>query len=136
MPVGNVELIIRGKELELKKLFEQEQVLRKEIEELKLQLTNDQKNTNSLITIDEKLKIFTNYFKGRDDVYPYLSIDKNDSSKKYYIPACINEWKKGICNKTKGKPCKTCQYRENKPIILLGSWEAYYYQRQWKLEII
>ena len=118
MPVGNVELIIRGKELELKKLFEQEQVLRKEIEELKLQLTNDQKNTNSLITIDEKLKIFTNYFKGRDDVYPYLSIDKNDSSKKYYIPACINEWKKGICNKTKGKPCKTCQYRENKPITL------------------
>ena len=56
------------------------------------------------------------YFKGRDDVYPYLSIDKYDSSKKYYIPACINEWKQGICNKTMKKPCNSCQYRENKPI--------------------
>ena len=56
------------------------------------------------------------YFKGRDDVYPYLSVNKNDSSIKYYIPACVNEWKQGVCNKTMGKPCKNCKYRENKPI--------------------
>src|SRR5699024_3218861 len=35
---------------------------------------------------------------------------------KYYIPACLNEWKKNVCNKTMGKKCKTCQYRENKPL--------------------
>ena len=57
-----------------------------------------------------------NYFKGRNDVYPYLSIDKNNPNIKYYIPACTNEWKNGVCNKTMGKKCKTCQYRENKPI--------------------
>ena len=33
------------------------------------------------------------YFKGRDDVYPYLSIDKNNPNIKYYIPKCANEWK-------------------------------------------
>lgn len=51
-----------------------------------------------------------NYFKERDDVYPYLSIDKNNL---YYIPAYTNEWKNSV---TMGKKCKTCQYRENKPI--------------------
>lgn len=34
------------------------------------------------------------------------------------MPACINEWKQGVCNKTMGKPCKNCQYRENKPLTL------------------
>lgn len=46
---------------------------------------------------EEKIKLFMSYFKGRDDVYPYLAIDKKDSSKKYYIPSCLNEWKKGVC---------------------------------------
>ena len=30
--------------------------------------------------------------------YRVITIDKNNPSKKYYIPACVNEWKKGICN--------------------------------------
>ena len=34
------------------------------------------------------------------------------------MPACINEWKQGVCNKTMGKTCKNCQYRENKPLTL------------------
>ena len=34
------------------------------------------------------------------------------------MPSCINEWKHGVCNKTMGKPCKNCQYRENKPLTL------------------
>ena len=75
---------------------------------------------NSLVemTIEEKVKLYGDYFKGRDDVYPYLSVNKNDSSIKYYIPACVNEWKQGVCNKTMGKPCKNCKYRENKPLTL------------------
>ena len=98
----NISKLIQIKEKELKKL-------QSEIEILK----NKQ---NKTLTIDEKIKIFINYFKGRNDVYPYLSIDKNNPNIKYYIPACANEWKKGICNKTMHKKCKTCQYRKNKPL--------------------
>ena len=81
------------------------------------------------MSIDDKLKIYADYFKGRDAIYPYLSINKNDSSKKYYIPACINECKQGVCNKTIGKPCKNCQYRENKPLTL-GVLKRHIYNNQ------
>lgn len=93
--------------------------LQEEIDSLKKQLEiydNNQSKTVNILSKEEKMKIFMNYFKGRNDTYPYLSIDKNNPNKKYYIPACINEWKKGICNKSMRKPCKTCKYRENKPL--------------------
>ena len=47
--------------------------------------------TASIISKEEKIKIFMDYFKGRDDAYPYLSIDKNNPNIKYYIPACVNK---------------------------------------------
>ncbi len=101
--------LIEQKELELKKLSNEIYLLKAELQK---------KNNNQIVemSIDEKINLYADYFKGRDDTYPYLSINKNDPSKKYYIPACINEWKQGICNKTMGKPCKNCQYRENKPL--------------------
>lgn len=104
--------LIEQKEEEISKLIS-------EINILKLQLQKINKPQNNLMfSIDDKIEIYMKYFKGRDDIYPYLSIDKNNPSKKYYIPACVNEWKNGICNKTMKKPCKSCQYRENKPISL------------------
>ena len=102
--------LINIKELEIRKL-------QCEVESLKKQLNKPSINKNELsLSREEKVQIFLGYFKGRDDVYPYLSIDKNNPNIKYYIPACANEWKKGICNKTMGKKCKNCQYRENKPL--------------------
>lgn len=89
-----------------------------EINRLKLELAKFDDVNNSTLSREDKVEIFSSYFRGRDDVYPYLSIDKNNPSKKYYIPACVNEWKKGICNKTMGKSCKNCSYRENKPLTL------------------
>lgn len=111
--MNNEELIelIRQKESEIKKLSN-------EIQLLKLKLQNEENNSLVEMTIEEKVKLYADYFKGRDDVYPYLSVNKNDSSIKYYIPACVNEWKQGVCNKTMGKPCKNCKYRENKPLTL------------------
>lgn len=103
--------LIEQKELELRKLSN-------EISLLKLELQGENDSQTSKMSIQKKIKIYSDYFKGRDDVYPYLSINKNDSNKKYYIPACMNEWKQGICNKTMGKPCKSCQYRENKPLTM------------------
>ena len=96
---------------------EQVNKLLQEIVELEKKLNNiDNNELTKVLSIEEKVTIFSEYFKGRDDVYPYLSIDKYNPNKKYYIPACINEWKNGVCNKTMGKSCKTCQYRQNKPL--------------------
>lgn len=109
--------LVQEKKMQINKINE-------EINELKKQYINNQKKQSNTtgdnsLSVDEKVSIFMSYFRGRDDVYPYLSIDKKDPNKKYYIPACINEWKSGICNKTMKKSCKKCQYRENKPIDLL-----------------
>ncbi len=102
--------LINAKRAEISKLEEDIGLLEERL---------NQENNNFLgisMTKEEKIKIFMDYFKGRDDTYPYLSIDKKDPNKKYYVPACENEWKNGVCNKTISKPCKTCQYRVNKPL--------------------
>lgn len=104
--------LINEKENEIKKLQEEIEILKK-----KLEVSEQLKEPIVKFSKEEKVKLFMNYFKGRDDTYPYLSIDKNNPNKKYYIPACANEWKYGICNKLVKKPCKTCKYRENKPLI-------------------
>ena len=102
--------IIKFKEQEIKKLQLEVDNLKKQYNQI---ITNSSEEKSSR---EDSVKVFMNYFKGRNDVYPYLSIDKNNSNIKYYIPACANEWKNGVCNKTMGKKCKTCQYRENKPL--------------------
>ncbi len=97
--MNNNEIVnlIYEKELEIKKL-------KIEIEDLKDKLNKPIINDTELsLTREEKVKVFMNYFRGRDDVYPYLSIDRNNHNIKYYIPACANEWKQGVCNKTMGK---------------------------------
>ena len=106
---NEIELLIKEKELQISKLYEQ-------IAELKQQLTKEEQNIKSQLSLEQRVEIYMSYFRGRDDVYPYLSINKNNPNIKYYIPACVNEWKNGVCNKTMGKPCKTCQYKELKPI--------------------
>lgn len=103
--------LIKEKEFELKKLST-------EIYFLKSELQKKNSNQTLVMNMDEKIKLYASLFRGRDDVYPYLSVNKKDPSKKYYIPACTNEWKQGVCNKTMGKQCKKCQYRENKPLTL------------------
>ena len=110
--MNNSEILklIKVKELEIKKLQLEIDKLKKQFNEI---TTNSSEDISSR---EDSVKIFMNYFKGRNDVYPYLSIDKNNPNIKYYIPACANEWKNGVCNKTMGKKCKNCQYRKNKPI--------------------
>ena len=41
--------------------------------------------------------LFISYFKGRNDVYPFRWQSQNGRSG--YSPACLNEWKRNICNK-------------------------------------
>lgn len=110
--MNNSEILklIKVKELEIKKLQLEIDELKKRFNEITINSSED------ISSREDSVKIFMNYFKGRNDVYPYLSIDKNNPNIKYYIPACANEWKNGVCNKTMGKKCKNCQYRENKPM--------------------
>ena len=100
---------INRKTLEAKKLIN-------EINDLKKLLSNYDNQPKINFTNEEKVNLFMDYFKGRDSIYPYLSIDKKDPNKKYYIPKCANEWNKNVCNKTMGKKCKDCQYWVDKPI--------------------
>lgn len=93
----------------------------KELEEenKELLLKIDSSNAEDKVyTIEDKVKIYSSLFKGREDVYAYYAENKNDSNKKYYIPACLNEWKYGVCNKTCGKSCKECLNRINSPLDL------------------
>ena len=100
--------MIEEKEKQIEKLQSEVKILKQEIIH-----TNE-----ATLTLEQKLEIYKSYFRGREDVYPYLSIDRSNPNIKYYIPACKNEWKKRICNKTMKKACKNCKYRENKPLTL------------------
>lgn len=102
MTKEDILMLIRKKELEIKKIQEEIVYLNNKYREL------DKPKCN--YTKEEQIEIFMNYFKGRDNVYPYLSIDKQDPNKKYYIPKCKNEWNKTICYKTMHKKCKDCPY--------------------------
>lgn len=83
--MSNKEILdlITSKENEIKKLQEEVRILK-----LKANEYSDEIKTFSN---EDKIKIFMDYFKGREDTYPYLSIDKNNPTKKYYIPVCNNE---------------------------------------------
>lgn len=57
----------------------------------------------------KKISLFRSLFRGRQDVYA-----KRWYSEKLgrggYSPACSNEWRKGVCNKSRWK-CKDCPHR-------------------------
>ena len=53
-------------------------------------------------------------FCGRSDVYAKRCYSKKHASS-YYIPACKNEWVRGLCDRAKIK-CKDCRNREFLPL--------------------
>lgn len=61
------------------------------------------------LSIDEKIALFRNFFKGRDDVFARRWFSKT-TEKGGYQPVCINEWRRGICDKKKHK-CAECPNR-------------------------
>lgn len=69
--------IINQKTLEAKRLISEINILMK-----LLNNCDNQYKTN--FTNEEKINIFMNCFKGRDSIYPCLSINKKDSSKNHY----------------------------------------------------
>ncbi len=69
---------------------------------------------NKYSTPDEKIELFQSLFQGRTDVYAKRCYSKKHESS-YYIPACKNEWVKGVCDRTRIK-CKDCPNRELLPL--------------------
>ena len=57
-------------------------------------------------TAQEKIFLFRQLFRGRDDVFPKLWISSK-TGRKGYSPACSNEWVHGICKKPRVK-CSDC----------------------------
>ena len=75
--MNNSEILklIKVKELEIDKL-------KKQFNEI---TTNSSEDISSR---EDSVKIFMNYFKGRSDIYPYLSIDKNNPNIIHSIYLC------------------------------------------------
>jgi len=64
--------------------------------------------------VEEKIKLFRNLFRGREDVYPVLW-ENRQNGKIGYSPACANEWKDNICYKPKIK-CSNCENKAYNPV--------------------
>lgn len=56
----------------------------------------------------EKVKLFADLFRGREDVFARLWESKK-TGKKGYSPACEYEWQVGVCTKPE-KKCTACKY--------------------------
>jgi superfamily II DNA or RNA helicase len=59
---------------------------------------------------EEKIKLYMSLFRGRDDVYA-KRYENDKTGKSGYIPACLNEWKRGICLKPKVS-CNKCNKKD------------------------
>ena len=113
-------------------LLQQNEVLRQENEELKLLLhahgieykpkhTEEKDSVYSPFTfpsvklsLEERVAIFHSLFKGREDVFARRWFSKT-TGKSGYQPVCINEWRRGVCDKKKFK-CADCPNRHFAPL--------------------
>lgn len=62
----------------------------------------------------EKIRLFMSLFKGRDDVYARRWENKKKGTSGY-SPACLNEWKQGVCGKPK-VACSKCGHKSYAPL--------------------
>lgn len=66
------------------------------------------------LSIEERVAIFHSLFKGREDVFARRLFSKT-TGKSGYQPVCINEWRRGVCDKKKYK-CADCPNRHFAPL--------------------
>ncbi|GAB6118890.1 TOTE conflict system archaeo-eukaryotic primase domain-containing protein [Dysgonomonas termitidis] len=116
----NTELLAENEKLRnMLGLPKKETVLQEEVQKSDIPKQEDiEKNTTSSInkysTPDEKIELFLSLFRGRTDVYAKRCYSKKHDSS-YYIPACKNEWIRGLCDRTRVK-CKDCSNRDLLPL--------------------
>ncbi|MDR1758063.1 MAG: helicase, partial [Bacteroidales bacterium] len=76
--------------------------------------SENQPTINKFSTPDEKIALFMSLFRGRSDVFAKRCYSRQYDSA-YYIPACRNEFVRGVCNRPKVK-CKKCKNRDLLPL--------------------
>lgn len=115
----NIESLIKEAQIELLQLEEKQRKVLDKIRELRIQKESIKKEkvptnhiepkvTNSSLQI-EKISLFRNLFKSREDVFP-KRWEGVKTGKSGYQPTCKNEWVRGICEKPKVK-CMDCVNR-------------------------
>ena len=66
------------------------------------------------LSLEEKVDVFRNLFKGREDVFARRWYSRT-SGKSGYQPVCRNEWDRQLCDKKRYK-CTECPNRSFKPL--------------------
>ncbi|MDY3890944.1 MAG: DEAD/DEAH box helicase family protein [Bacteroidaceae bacterium] len=65
-------------------------------------------------SLDERVALFMSLFKGREDVFARRWFSKS-TGKAGYQPVCVNEWRRGVCDKKTYK-CAECPNRDFAPL--------------------
>lgn len=94
----------------------QKETLVRELSSLTQELNSKaiKQSINSKLSPVEKIKVFREFFQGREDVFARFWISKK-TGKSGYSPVCQNEWARGVCRKPQMK-CSECPNRELVPI--------------------
>ena len=82
-----------------------------------LKKLTDQNSSDAITqysTSVDKIQLFRNLFRGREDVYP-KRWENSKTGKSGYSPVCANEWKTGLCDKPRIK-CSVCGNRSFLPV--------------------
>lgn len=66
------------------------------------------------LLLDERVILFQSLFKGREDIFARRWFSTT-TGKAGYQPVCINEWRRGVCDKKKYK-CVECPNRNFAPL--------------------
>ena len=101
------------------KLLMENEFLHKEVDRLQALLNSKdihmtQPIMKQHLSLEEKVSVFRNLFKGREDVFARRWHSRT-SGKSGYQPVCRNEWDRQLCDKKKYK-CAECPNRLFKPL--------------------
>ena len=101
------------------KLLMENEFLHKEVDRLQSLLSSrnapsTQPGIKRHLSLEEKVNVFRNLFKGREDVFARRWYSRT-SGKSGYQPVCRNEWDRQLCNKKKYK-CTECPNKSFKPL--------------------
>lgn len=102
------------------KLLMENEFLHKEVDRLQALLNSKdipmtQPIMKQHLSLEEKVSVFRNLFKGREDVFARRWYSRT-SGKSGYQPVCRNEWDRQLCDKKKYK-CAECPNRLFKPLV-------------------
>jgi superfamily II DNA or RNA helicase len=121
--MNNLDQQIAALEQKIQDIDAEREALFQKLLKLKNQNHHQEESLNQLIvdaavtqqsSSKDKVNLFRDLFKGRDDVYP-KRWENIKTGKSGYSPVCSNEWRPNVCEKPRIK-CGDCQYRSFLPV--------------------